>query len=220
VLSGVEVVAAGPATIFIVRLVMEVPMRRFAIFLLVVAAGCGTSTTPQADQGQKDTPRSKPPSVEIKSEHDYQGWKEYAPSEAAFEVRFPTEPVVNTPTPATGNFHVAGVQRRAVDELGYTCQWTIKEKAYSSEAEGAYLRGQQAGALKSSKGKLVEEKDITLDGVPGREFIIELADKNVFRIRTYLAGKRMITLQVVGKDTESVRSLDAVKFFESLKISK
>jgi hypothetical protein len=115
---------------------------------------------------------------------------------------------------------VAGVQRRAANELGYTCQWTIREKAYSSrEAVTGYLRGQQAGALKSSKGKLVEEKDITLDGVPGREFTIELPDKNRMRCRSYLAGKRVVTLQVVGKDLESVRSTDAVKFFESLRIN-
>lgn len=196
-------------------------MRRFAVLFLVAAAGCGTSRTPQVDKGQKDTPRNNPPPVENRSEHDYQGWKEYAPPEAAFEVRFPREPVVRPPSPPNGIFHVAGVQRQAVDELGYTCQWTIKEKAIGSkEVEAVYLKAQQTGALQSSQGKLVEEKDITLDGATGREFIIEYPDKQLFRCRSYLAGKRVITLQVMGKDTESVRSMDAAKFFDSLRINK
>jgi hypothetical protein len=86
----------GVLDAFIVRRSMEVPMRRFAVLFLVAAAGCNTSTTPQVDKGQKGTPKSKPASVESKSEHDYRGWKEYAPSEAAFEVRFPREPTVKT----------------------------------------------------------------------------------------------------------------------------
>jgi hypothetical protein len=196
-------------------------MRRCAVLFALAIAGCGDSTKPRVEPSQKETADTKPPAVVQKPKHDYQGWKEYASAEAGFKVRFPGEPIVKTASPATGNFHLVGIQRQAIDELGYTCQWTIKEKAYENkEAEAAYLKGQQSGAVKSSKGKLVEENAIVSDGFTGRQYIIEVASQNVLHCRSYLAGKRVITLQVWGKDVESVQSPNAVKFFDSLMIGQ
>ena len=190
-------------------------MRRVTVLFILFTAGCGPSNAPPVKPGAEGPANDKPQAVVNEPKHDYQGWKKYAPSEAAFQVLFPKEPVVKTPSPATGNFYVVGVQRQALDDVGYICQWTIKEKAPNKE----YLKDQQMGALNSSRGKLVEESDITLDGVPGREFIIELPDKNVSRWRSYVAGNRVISVQVQGKDVESVRSGDAVMFLDSLNIN-
>src|SRR5262249_43334087 len=193
---------------------MEVLMNRPLFLWLVVATGCGTSTTPRADKGQKDPSTSKPLVVENKPDHDENQQSLYAPKEANFEVRFPSDPTVKMTPHGSETIHVAGIQRQAVDGLGYVCQWVIKEKLFGSEeAEVAYLKGQQEGALKSSRGNLVSEKEISLNGVPGREFIIEYDDQNVLRCRVYLAGKRVVNLQVWGKDKEAVSSKDAVKFF-------
>jgi hypothetical protein len=196
-------------------------MRRCAVLFVLVIAGCGDSTKPQVEPSQKGTPDTKPPDVVQKTKHDYQGWKEYAAAEARFNLRFPGEPVVKTASPATGNFHRVSVQRQAVDELGYICQWAIKEKALESKAaEMVYLQGQQLGAVKASKGRLVEEKEITSDGFSGREYIIEVDIQNVVHWRCYRAGNRVIGLQLWGKDVESVQSPNAVKFLDSLTISK
>jgi len=196
-------------------------MFRVAALLLLAAAGCSSSPTPQADTRSKDSPSPIAPPEEPKAEHDYTDWKRYAPAEAAFEVRFPSEPIVHAPSNATGNLHVAAVQRKVVDELAFICQWTIKDRPYANRAaESAYLMGQQIGAVNASKGRLVEAKDINLSDALGRECIIAIDDQNVSRSRTFLAGKRMISLQVMGKDVGAVRSADATKFFDSLKISK
>ena len=196
-------------------------MRWFTVVLFVAVVGCGTSTKPQVDPNGKDTSNKKLPSTSQKAEHDYTAWKTYSPAEAAFEVRFPSEPTVKVASPDTGNFHIAGIQRHALNTLGYTCQWSIREKPFSNkEEESEYLKGQQTGALASSKGKLVEQKEITQDGFPGRQFIIEFGSQNTLHCRSYLAGKRVITLQVGQRSRNRQCSADAIKFLDSLKISK
>ena len=196
-------------------------MRRVARLFFLMMVGCGGSPTSHIDTGPKEVPGLQGPAEEKKPEHDYNGWSRYAPADAQFEVRFPSEPIVQPPSQANGNLHVAGVERKTVNSLAFICQWTIEKQPKASRAaEAAYLMGQQIGAVNSTKGRLVEGKDITLGDVNGREFTVAVGKDDVTRVRGYLAGKRMISLQVVGKDTEAVRSIDAQKFLDSLQISK
>src|SRR5262245_49783203 len=196
-------------------------MRRFATLFLVVAAACSSSPTPQADKSQKDPPPTNPPSGERESKRRDDGWKQYAPKETGFEVWFPRDPAVQTSPQGSETIHVAGVQRRTADGLGYVCQWVTKAKPFrDKQAEAEYLRGQQEGAVQSENGMLIEEKEITRDGLPGREFIIKFSGKNFLHCCVYLAGNQVINLQVWGKDQQAVSSKDAAKFFKSLKIGK
>jgi hypothetical protein len=141
-------VRGGGAVELEVRFSMEALMRLIAVHFLMAAAGCGRSTTAPSNRDEKDTPEHMLPSIENQSEHDYLGWIPYAPIEARFEVRFPKVPILKTASPATGNFHVAGVQRQTVNDLAFGCRWLIKENAFrSTQAEAAYLKGQQIGTL-------------------------------------------------------------------------
>ncbi|MBN1420438.1 MAG: hypothetical protein JXP34_16795 [Planctomycetes bacterium] len=195
-------------------------MRRIIVLLLVAGAGCSPSATPSAEPGRENPPASEAPAVGDRSDHEYGDWKRYAPAEAGFEAWFPEPPVIKPASAATGNFHVAGLLRRTAGGVVFTCQWIVREKSFSGEAAAAYLQGQQLGAVKSANGRLVEEREIVLDGVPGREFVIETADGRLLRCRAYLAGKRLITLQVLGTGTQAIRSAEVVKFLDSLTISK
>jgi hypothetical protein len=149
-----------------------------------------------------------------------QSWEEYIPTGGGFHVSFPKKPAVKEPSAATGNLHVAAVQRTAVDELGFVCQWKVRDKAFENkEAERAYLKGQQIGMVKGSKGKLIEEKEITTDGFLGLDFIVE-GNNATLRSRSYVSGKRIVTIMVLGKDSDAVRSESAKRFLESFKESK
>jgi hypothetical protein len=160
-------------------------------------------------------------SLEQKDKTDYEGWEKYNPAEGGFHAFFPKKPVVKKASPATGNFHVIGVQRSALDELGFSCQWKMKDQPSSNkDAEVAYLLGQQTGMVLSAKGKLIEGKEISVDGVLGRDFIVKIDEANTFRCRAFVSGKLIGTLTVYGKDAETVRSGDAKKFLESFKMSK
>jgi len=196
-------------------------MHRCFVLFVLITAGCSTSTTPQGSSAQNAPHGHNGPSAEKSPRHDYSQWKLYAPKEATFKVRFPSDPTLKTTPHGSETIHVAGVQRQGVDGLGYVCQSLLMEKPYNSrEAEATYLKGQQNGALKSSNGKLVAEKEITLGGVPGREFIIQVADKNVLHSRVYLASSQVINLQVWGRDTEAVSSKEAIMFLDSLTLGK
>jgi hypothetical protein len=196
-------------------------MRRCGVVLLLVAVGCGTATTFPTENGQPPQPENKPPPLDNHFDYDYGQWKLYAPKDAGFEVRFPHDPVMKSTKQGSETIMVAGIQRHAPDEFGYVCQWVIKAQPFANAAaETAYLNGQQQGAVQSSRGKLVAEKALALDGMPGREFVVELPDKEALHSRVYLAGKRAIILQVFGKDKDAVCSKDSMQFLDSLKISK
>ena len=145
----------------------------------------------------------------------------YAPKEAAFEVRFPAAPTVEKKPNLFRTIVMANVRRKAVDELGFNCQWLLKSSASSAkEGELIYLKGSVAGAVTAARGKLLEEKAIMHGDFIGREFIVLISEGNTFRSRVFVAGKRVISLQVWGKDKDAVNSKEANAFFDSLKIAK
>jgi hypothetical protein len=217
-------------------------MYRLAIGLVLLsAAGCGPAGTsqghteatglprqtaaPAGGQTQhtdtRPAPKGTHPATQKRPEPPEEQGQVFAPKEANFQVRFPGAFVEKTTPSGEETVHVAGAQRKAVGELGYVCQWLVKPRAFDDKkAVEDYLLGQQEGCLRLSKGKLLAEAAIDRDGVPGREFTIEVSANNVCRFRVYVAGARVIDLQVWGKDREAVSSESATRFLESLKIAK
>jgi hypothetical protein len=97
----------------------------------------------------------------------------------------------------------------------------MREKPFEKkELEAAYLKGQQLGVLQATKGKLISEKEISVDGAQGREFIIQVSDKDMARTRIVMAGRRVVHLQVWGMDQNALQSKDTEKFLQSLKFTK
>lgn len=147
---------------------------------------------------------------------DKGGWKEYASAEGRFRVFFPADPEVGKVPNQKPEMHRVAVKRQSADGLGYMCYWTVKEGSFKNkEAETAYLKGIQVGAVKSSKGELAGEKEIDLDGLQGREFFVKISESNYVRFRAYVNGKHVYNLQVWGKNKGAVRSHDADKFLKS-----
>jgi hypothetical protein len=184
-------------------------MYRIMVFVLLVALGCG-----------RREPTLGPNSVGG-SGVDYEGWKTYVAPEAKLEVRFPSEPAVTTASPATGNKTVAAVRQSDLEALGFNCEWMVRDKPIGNKkAEEAYLLSLQASALKAAKGKLLQEKGISLAGAQGREYIIEVSPMDALRCRSYVVGRRVVVLKVWGKDMEAVSSPEANMFLDSLRIGR
>jgi len=78
------------------------------------------------------------------------------------------------------------------------------------------LDGARNGTAKSMKGHVVSETKITLDGHPGRDYLLGTPTGG-YRSRIYLIGQRLYQLAVRGPSTSSA---DAHKFFESFRITK
>jgi hypothetical protein len=147
---------------------------------------------------------------------DKGNWKEYSSAEGQFKIHFPGVPEVGTVPNQKPVMHRVGLKRSSADGLGYTCYWTVKEKPFrNKEAETAYLKSFQEGAVKSSRGELDGEKEIELDGLTGREFFVKVSKNNYVRFRVYVSGKYVYNLQVWGTNNEAVQSQDADRFLKS-----
>jgi hypothetical protein len=71
----------------------------------------------------------------------------------------------------------------------------------------------------SRKGKeLTEDKEITVDGAPGRDYRLEAEPGFFVREQTILSGRRLYTLFVGSADRTFLDSPDANRFFKSFQI--
>jgi hypothetical protein len=143
----------------------------------------------------------------------------YAPAEAGFEIRFPSEPTetVNSETDVTTR--TAGVPRADIEDLGFSCTWFELQEPPEHLAEqwGYLLAFQEEGA---ERGRILSERELMLDGNLGREFVFTLSENGVVRCRVIVFGTRIIQLIVLGKDEQAVRLPEAEAFFESLKFDE
>ena len=74
------------------------------------------------------------------------------------------------------------------------------------------------GGVSNVKGKLIHQKDIEINGYPGREFSIDYNDgEAVMFIKTYLVKNRMYMLQTIT-NTGKYPNEDITKFMQSFKL--
>lgn len=117
-----------------------------------------------------------------------------------FTVMVPGEPVVKRATltvPQFGEVPTAS-WTSAVDGVTYTFGFAYFKggAATPSEVKRIFESGEQ-GLIQLYKGTLESEKDITLQGYPGKSFRIIAEDKKVVEGRSYMVGTRRYTLYVV-----------------------
>jgi hypothetical protein len=134
------------------------------------------------------------------------------------EVSFPKEPETMPASPATGGLHAAIVKQATPDELGFVCQWKM-ENALGAGQEAEALKGMKDGMAKAAKGTIISEKEINVQGFAGMEVIMSVGQPAsiTMRVQALISGKRVIVLNVVGKDADAVRSEAAERFFASFK---
>lgn len=83
-----------------------------------------------------------------------------------------------------------------------------------------FFRGSVDGAVKNVQGKLLTEKDITLDGFPGKEIDIDYRNGlAVIKMRSYLVKNKMFILQTITK-TEKFPNKSLERFMSSFSLKK
>jgi hypothetical protein len=76
------------------------------------------------------------------------------------------------------------------------------------------------GAVTNVKGKLLSEKEITLDGYPGREIRINYPEGSaLIKMRLYLVRNKMFILQTIS-DMKKEENPSVVKFLDSFGLVK
>lgn len=82
----------------------------------------------------------------------------------------------------------------------------------------AFFKGSIDGAVKNVQGKLLSEKEIEINGFPGREARIDFKNgMAVITMRIYLVHNQTFILQIIT-ETSKEKNQSAQRFFESFKL--
>ena len=159
------------------------------------------------------------------AEHSLNGWKEFTSEEGRFSVSLPGVPkeiVREIESPfGKAQGHYFNLSTFADFGFSYT---NLPVDIENPETAKKLLDHTRDSMLVRFKGKLLEEKDIILDGHPGRFFKIELASGDIARHKVFIVGSR--TYQVVfiskGRGVPSTilgfHESAATKFLNSCKL--
>lgn len=97
---------------------------------------------------------------------------------------------------------------------------SLAKAAGSKAFINGFFDGAIKGSVNSVNGKLLSEKDIELDGYPGREIRIDFQNGlAVIRMRIYMVKKLMFTLQTISY-TEKDGNKSMYRFLESFRLVK
>jgi len=144
-------------------------------------------------------------------------WKAVTPAIGMFAVEMPGEPVLdesftdaNGPRITTRTYSV----QAGADQVYFVQYADFRELLHGGDS-AAFLDESRESAVRTMQGKLVSEKPILLDRVPGREILIQ-GTGGTMRARMYLKDTYFYSLQIVSPRGR-VTSADAERFFASFK---
>jgi hypothetical protein len=148
----------------------------------------------------------------------------FTSKEGRFTVTFPEKPV-NKTTRSETRFGPIETHSFLVEQKGraFIASYSDCPKgSVTDENRHRLFDGARNGAVTSSKGKLISEKEITLgkEKHPGREILIERPEKaGINRFRVYLVGDRLYQAAVAGSE-EFTKGKEAEAFLDSFKVGK
>lgn len=129
-------------------------------------------------------------------------YKTFISKDGRFSVLLPSRPTINKEDPTTSA--AAGASHVFLwtgSDFAYYISYTdFKPEELKAADISKVLDGARDGGVANSKGKLVNEKKIELDGYPGREILIDLPGepKTNARARFYLASNRLYAVIFAG----------------------
>ncbi|MBL8824223.1 MAG: hypothetical protein JNJ77_16680 [Planctomycetia bacterium] len=91
--------------------------------------------------------------------------------------------------------------------------------SYISQPAKTIFDNAREGSLARSGGSLVSEKDIKLDKVPGREFVVKAKEAGFVRARVYVFNQRQYSVMVAGPKLEDLETPETKQFFDSFKLT-
>ena len=146
-------------------------------------------------------------------------WATFTSEDGGFSILFPGKPEEQIESVSTAigtietEFFIVEQKDRAYS-LNYADY--PKEIIAASDA-GSMLDGAGMGAVSNVNGELLDEKEITLDGYPGREIRIEVKEDDIIiHARFYLVENRLYVVQAVSKSEASTPDID--KFLDSFQL--
>jgi serine/threonine-protein kinase len=146
-------------------------------------------------------------------------WQEFSSAEGSFAVLMPGTPSYEKQSNGTAlgpidmHMFTLNIKRDAAYVIMYSDYPEIVTRANPDDL----LDGGRNGALASSKGKLVSEQNMSLDGFPGREIVIEVPGEGLMRVRMFLVRQQLFQIMAVGTK-EKIDHEDTAKYLTSFRL--
>ncbi len=160
-------------------------------------------------------------------EYGSQEWKEFSSPEGHFTILFPGKPreYVQPPDTKAGRLE----KRIYALETALATYIVAYDDLAPFSADPATIKQMldsgRDQAIASEKGKLLEEKNISLDGHPGREIVAETPE-GILKTRVYVVRQRLYQIilftpssQMRSKESGQLDQSMTHKFFESFRLT-
>jgi hypothetical protein len=191
--ASVETPSSGQGT--------AVPVWIWAIVVVAIGAsfmlaGSGTSLIPTAEAD----------------------WQEFTSTDGNFAVLMPGSPTYEKKSQPTAmgpiDMHMFTIETR---QNAYIVMYSDYPEMILKAPADKVLDGGRDGAVANTKGKLVSDQSLSLDGFPGREFVIEIPGKGLMKLRAYLVRQRLFQVMAVGTE-EKIEHEDTARYLTSFRL--
>jgi len=147
-------------------------------------------------------------------------WLNFESESGRFSVLFPDEPDEQVESVQTA---IGVIESQFFMVTQKDMAYSVNLADYPPEMIAAgdtqqMLDGARDGAVSNVNGELLEEKELTLSGHPGREFKVKVEDEGIIvRARIYLVNERLYVIQALSKE-RLASSEDIDKFLNSFEL--
>ncbi|RPD50991.1 hypothetical protein [Paracnuella aquatica] len=160
--------------------------------------------------------------------HPFADWFLYKNQQMSIE--FPQEPNITTqsvPT-AVGDIEMKIASFESKNEADSNLAYVFIASDYpdslinsgKKELLPQFFRASVDGAEKNVNGKLISEKEISIEGFPGREVNVDYGNgQAIISFRMYLVHNRAYFIQTLS-ETEKAANKDAIRFMNSFKLQR
>jgi hypothetical protein len=148
------------------------------------------------------------------------GWRVFSSKEGGFKIALPGKPAESKQrvATATATLDVYLFVVDAKDGGAYVVSYSdLPADDVKPGSESKRLDLARDGAVSNARGKLRNEKEIKLDGFPGRELDIETDKGQRIRMRVVAAKQRLVQAMAMGAPPFT-QSKDTALFLDSLRL--
>lgn len=145
-------------------------------------------------------------------------WQEFTSEEGNFAVMMPGAPAYQKSTQPTAlgpiDMHLFTIENR---QNAYIVMYSDYPEAVTKTPVESLLDGGRNGALASTKGTLINEQNLSLDGFPGREINVNLPDRGLMKLRVFMVRQRLFQVMAMGTK-EIIEHEDTAKYLASFRL--
>lgn len=190
--------------------------------ILLVMALFACATFSLAQKNRPSVAATPPPSpVPSEREASAANWVEFSTATGRFSILFPDKPMERTESMGAVDTHIVTLQTFAEYSVMYADYPDPIENA--SAAHDILDSGVKSAVAADSQ--ILETKEISLDGSPGKYLKERLPDGKILRAKMLLVGQRLFEIAITtpaeqGEPSERVRFYDSVasKYLDSFKL--